>query len=131
MTELVLFVEGQTEEKFVKHTLAPHLAAQGVCAWARILPTRRNPQTGQVLARGGGYFKTWKKELAFHLRDDSRPHLVFTTLFDLYGLPSDFPRLDELLRILDTSKRADDAAQIFAQEFADHRFQPYFQRHEF
>jgi hypothetical protein len=130
MTELVLFVEGQTEEKFVKQTLAPHLAGQGVCAQARILPTCRNRSTGQVLKRGGGYFKTWKREVALHLRD-TRPHLVFSTLFDLYGLPDDFPRFGELLRTADTNKRADDAAGAFAQEFGDPRFCPYFQRHEF
>jgi hypothetical protein len=131
VTELFVFVEGQTEEQFVNRTLAPHLTAKGVYAKARILPTKRDRSTGQILARGGGYFKTWKKELAIHLRSDSRPDLRFTTLFDLYGLPDDFPQLEELFRISDTSTRADAAEKVFAEQFGDSRFCPYFQRHEF
>ena len=131
MTELFVFVEGQTEEQFVSRTLAPHLTGSGVFAKARVLPTKRNSSTGQVLNRGGGFFKTWKKELSIHLRSDARPDLRFTTLFDLYGLPDDFPKLAELLCISDTAKRADVAESVFAEQFGDSRFQPYFQRHEF
>jgi len=131
VTELFVFVEGQTEEQFVSRTLAPHLAGKGVYAKGRILPTKRDRSTGQILARGGGYFKTWKKELAIHLRSDSRSDIRFTTLFDLYGLPDDFPQLEDLLRVLDTSRRADAAANVFAEQFGDSRFCPYFQRHEF
>jgi hypothetical protein len=130
VTELFVFVEGQTEEQFIKHTLAPHLAGKGVFSKARALPTSRNSSTGQVLNRGGGYFKTWERELSLHLRD-SRPDLRFTTLFDLYGLPQDFPRLADLLRIADTTKRAEAVEKVFAEQFGDSRFRPYFQRHEF
>lgn len=43
MIELFIFVEGQTEEQFVKRTLKPYLESAGVFAKPRILPTRRDP----------------------------------------------------------------------------------------
>jgi hypothetical protein len=131
VTDLFVIVEGQTEEQFVKRTLRPHLEGAGVYAQPRILPTKRDPRTGQIVSRGGGYFATWKKQLLIHLRSDSRPRLRFTTLLDLYGLPSDFPDYDRLVQIEDTVKRAEAAEAVLASEFDDLRLIPYFQRHEF
>jgi hypothetical protein len=54
-----------------------------------------------------------------------------TTLFDLYGLPKDFPGLDEHQADKDTNRRCDALQATLGQEFDDPRFIPYLQRHEF
>ena len=52
MTRLLMLVEGQSEEIFVKHTLAPHLAQHGVYVQPPIvLWTKRLPSGGGF--RGG------------------------------------------------------------------------------
>ena len=48
MTRLLMLVEGQSEEIFVKQTLAPHLAGHGVFVQPIVLWTKR-------LGAGGGY----------------------------------------------------------------------------
>lgn len=52
MTRLLILVEGQSEEIFVKHTLTPHLAQYGVFVESPIvLWTKRQPSGGGF--RGG------------------------------------------------------------------------------
>ncbi len=41
MTRLVVIVEGQTEERFVKSVLAPHLDARSVWTTCMIVETKR------------------------------------------------------------------------------------------
>lgn len=130
MIELVVFVEGRTEEAFVKTMLAPHLEAFEVWAWPRPIPTSRDPRTRQATARGGGFFVTWGKEVRQHLLTDSRPELRFTTLWDLYALPRDFPGREELDRCKDTREKARLAEAKLAEAFGDPRLIPYIQRHE-
>jgi hypothetical protein len=130
MTELFVFVEGRTEESFVKALLAPHLATADVHAQVRQLPTSRDERTRQPVSRGGGFFVTWERELRMHLRTDKRPELRFTTLWDLYALPRDFPGRDELARLKGTREKALLAEAKLAEAFGDPRLIPYVQRHE-
>lgn len=88
MTRLLMLVEGQSEEIFVKQTLTPYLAERGVYVQAPIvLWTKRNPSGGGY--RGGA--SSWnqiRKSLA-PLTFDSDAWV--TTLLDFYGLPDDVP----------------------------------------
>ena len=92
MIRLVVVVEGQTEEAFVRNVLKPHLDACGVYTSATIV--------GKVIAqkrghntRGGGRFVHWGQDIERILGGDRSENLRVTTLFDLYGLPDDFPGL--------------------------------------
>ena len=96
MTRLLMLVEGQSEEIFVKHTLAPHLAQHGVYLQSPVvLWTKR-------LAGGGGFrggVSNWSK-----IRRDLLPltrdgDAWVSTLLDFYGLPEDFPGLQDALRL--------------------------------
>lgn len=129
MTELFVFVEGRTEELFVNRLLAPHLATQGLDVKARPLPTSRDPRTKQPISRGGGGFATSKYELSKHLRD-RRPGLRFTTLWDLYGLPRDFPGHQEIIQLKDARQKAPSAESKIAEAFGDARLIPYVQQYE-
>ena len=87
-----MLVEGQSEEAFVKQTLAPWLAQRGVFVQGPIvLWTKRLPAGGGF--RGG--VANWAqiaKNLAPLLRDADA---WVTTLLDFYGLPEDVPGLAE------------------------------------
>jgi hypothetical protein len=82
-----MLVEGQSEEIFVKQTLAPHLAGHGVFVQPIVLWTKR-------LGAGGGYrggVSNWNqiKRSLLPLTFDTDAWI--TTLLDFYGLPEDVP----------------------------------------
>jgi hypothetical protein len=88
VTRLLMLVEGQSEEAFVKQTLAPWLAAHGVFVQGPIvLWTKRLPAGGGF--RGGvANWEQVRKNLQPLLAD---PGAWVTTLLDFYGLPADVP----------------------------------------
>ena len=85
-----MLVEGQSEEAFVKQTLAPWLAQSSVFVQGPVvLWTKRLPAGGGY--RGGvGSWEQVRKNLAPLLRDGDA---WVTTLIDFYGLPEDLPGL--------------------------------------
>lgn len=130
MTRLYVIVEGDTEQEFVKQLLAPHLDARAVWTTPIEVTTKRDRKTGQKLARGGGHWKHWRKDIRTLLRA-AAVDLRVTSLFDLYGLPEDFPKLDECSAERNTVARAGLLEGAMGEDIADHRFIPYVQRHEF
>jgi hypothetical protein len=129
MTRLYVLVEGQTEEGFIKSVLAPHLQERGVFASALIVETSRDAYGRK--RRGGGRWKHWFRDLKRLTGEHGGNQVRFTTLFDLYGLPDDFPGLAEHAADHDSSRRADALAAAMAEAVADHRLIPHLQRHEF
>lgn len=127
---LIVVVEGQTEEEFVKKVLGPHLDDRGVYTSATIVG-KMNAQKRGHRGRGGGHFRHWKKDILRILGGDRNDNLRVTTLFDLYGLPEDFPGLDTHKDDLDTARRCANLEVALGATFKDHRFIPYIQRHEF
>lgn len=83
MNRLYLLVEGQTEETFVRELLAPHYARNGLFITPIIVRTSPGHKGGVT-----GYGKV-KPQLSRLCRQDR--HASVSTLFDLYGLPGDFP----------------------------------------
>ena len=86
MARLLIHVEGQTEETFVKTTLAPHLYENGYTqVGARLLGNARNRRN-----RGG--IKHWevvRRDIERHLKSDAN---AFATLMvDYYALPDSWP----------------------------------------
>ena len=86
MMRILVHVEGQTEETFVKTVLAPHLRQFGDTAVsARLLGNAR-----QRSKRGG--IRRWdsvRKGILNHLRTDRTA--LATTMVDYYGLPHTWP----------------------------------------
>jgi len=83
MNRMYLLVEGQTEETFVRELLAPHYARSGLYITPIIVRTSPGHKGGVT-----GYGKV-KPQLSRLCRQDR--HASVSTLFDLYGLPGDFP----------------------------------------
>lgn len=52
-------------------------------------------------------------------------------MFDLYALPSNFPKYDESKKISDPYKRVEKLEHAFQEDLDEKRFIPYIQLHEF
>jgi hypothetical protein len=122
-------VEGQTEETFVNTVLGPHLAERCVWTSARCVLTSRRRG---VKYRGG--FRTYnqpRNDILSWIKEDQNEDARFTTFFDLYGLPSDFPGYQEALRTSDPYEKVRVLEQALGEDIADPRFIPHLQLHEF
>lgn len=123
--------EGQTEQGFVEDVLKPYLIAKGVTAVKSILVTTNKKKN----ARGG--LVTYKhafNDLSIMIDsniDGEYERHFFTTMFDLYALPDDFPGYDESHKILDRYDRVAAFEKAFFEAIGTERFVPYIQLHEY
>ena len=124
MTEVVVVCEGQTEEVFVGRTLAPALAAKHVLLHPRLFASGGGLTRGRVL-----------RVLRQALRE--RADVYVTTLFDLYGLPVDFPGQSRGAALVNPHDRAAEVEAGFhaavVREVKCHpdQFLPHIQPYEF
>src|SRR5947207_3309346 len=82
MARLLIHVEGQTEETFVKEVLRAHLLSSGYqLVGARIVGNPRNSGICEWSAA--------RKGIINHLKEDAG--CVATTMVDYYGLPPAWP----------------------------------------
>jgi uncharacterized protein CbrC (UPF0167 family) len=138
MIRLHVTVEGQTEQRFVKDVLSSHLAERSVFADARLVLTSKDKRAGREY-RGGfrrtGAYEAAKKDICDWMKADRNADARFTTMFDLYALPDDFPWHAEAARESDPYRRTAALETAFQEdirrELNDPRFIPYIQLHEF
>ena len=125
MVRLNFIVEGQTEETFVKRVLVPHLSELNVFAFVRCVATRHD---GPRFFRGGisGYGKV-KRDITAWLRQDRDPDARFTTMFDVYALPTDFPGQECASSSNDPYERVAILESTMGMDIGDPRFVPYLQ----
>ncbi len=129
MIRLHMVVEGQTEEEFVKSVLAMHLGAFDISTDVRCVETSRRRAT---IYRGGARsYAHVKKDLTLWMKEDHRPDACFTTMFDVYRLPTDFPAFDASRRHADPYRRVGHLEEAFAADLVHPRFVPYLQLFEF
>lgn len=127
---LHILCEGQTEERFVKEVLSPYLQQFQIYPKPILLLTSKKKN-----ARGGmlSYVQA-KRDLTILQRqyhdNDSERHL-FTTMFDYYALPDDFPGFPEASRIQDVRGRISFLENSFSEDIEGSSFIPYIQLHEF
>lgn len=90
MVEVIVFAEGQTEEKFIKQVVAPALRHLQVFVKPQTLNTSQNAKGGAVSF----------DRLKFNARNTLRqsPDSILSTFLDLYALDTDFPAFDESKR---------------------------------
>jgi len=125
MKRVLILVEGQTEERFVKDILNPVFLPQNIVLIPTIVTTK--------IVRSGGRFKGgWvsyvkaKRDLQKLLCDTNA--VAVTTMFDFYGLPQDFPTW---VSSGTCYKKVKAAEQAFASDINSPKFIPYLQLHEF
>lgn len=92
MQKVIVLVEGQTEEKFVKEVLNSHFNNHGKYLMPTIINTRI-VKSGPNFKGGILSYGQVKRDLVRLLGDTSA--CCVTTMFDLYGLPSEFPGRDD------------------------------------
>ncbi len=128
MLKVLVLVEGQSEERFVKDLLSAHLSLRGVFMIPKIVSTKV-VKAGPNFRGGLNSFGQLSRDLKLLLQDSSAK--CITTLIDLYAIPSDFPGFAEA----NTSKTVDARLAILrkrlSERFPDKRFLPYFSTHEF
>lgn len=123
-----VLVEGPTERRFLDAVLRPHL--RPAIDLVSIIVTTRRERSGRKTGRGGGPWKNWRNDLRTLSYEQGDPRVRFTTMIDLYSLPSDFPGIEQLHGMTDTRRRVERAQELMADDIADPRFIPYVQRHE-
>lgn len=126
---LHIIAEGQTEERFVKDTVVSHLSALNVFTDVRCVLTSKDRNKKY---RGGliSYQKA-KSDIRNWLASDANSDARFTTMFDLYALPNDFPGLDEAVKKMNPYEKIEMLEQALFADVNDRRFIPYIQLHEF
>ena len=122
----IILVEGQTEERFVKTVLQPHLLAKRVDLAVTILNTK-TVKDGANFKGGVTNYDKAKNDLT-RLFHDSSAKLV-TTMFDYYALPTDFPGFTS--QAGDCYQKVEHLEHSFAQDINKANFLPYLQLHEF
>lgn len=122
-------MEGQTEETFVNQTLKPHLSHFSIGVSARVVTTKR--KRGAKFRGGLSSYSKAKTDIALWIKEDGNPDVRFTTMFDLYGLPSDFPGYESAAATSDPYQRVEVLEDALRNDITDWRFIPYVQLHEF
>lgn len=129
MRRVVVVCEGETEEEFVLHVLAPGFLGLGLYLEPQMIETSPGHRGGAL------NYDRVKPHLRNILRQKSAP--VVTTLFDLYKLDKRFPGFEQSRSMPDLGQRlallrrelhADVVAAAGCQAG---RFIPYIQPHEF
>ena len=122
-------VEGQTERRFVENVLRPHLADRSIWVAARCVETSRS--RGRKFSGGIRNYDKAKRDIERWTREDQNPDARFTTMFDLYALPGDFPGFDDARQEGDPYARVRLLENALGADISDQRFVPYLQLHEF
>ena len=122
-------VEGQTERRFVENILRPHLADRSIWVAARCVETRRS--RGRKYSGGIRDYTKAKRDIERWIKEDQKSDARFTTMFDLYALPGDFPGYEYARQESDPYARVRLLEDALGEDISDQRFVPYLQLHEF
>lgn len=124
---LYITVEGQSERKFADDVLRPYLASFSIEVKTRVVLTNRK------LGKRGGIldFEKIRGDLVRLMNEDRKLEARFTTMMDLYALPSEFPGWAEAHKKNSPLKRVAVLEESLQEEMGDERFLPYIQLHEF
>lgn len=122
-TRVNILVEGQTEETFVRELLKPHLEGFQVWLTPRIIETSKGHKGGVV-----SYAKIERQVRQWCQQD---PTAKVTTLFDIYGLPTDFPGINNWNANQSPQSKVVALEAAFAADIKQPNLIPYLQLHEY
>lgn len=127
MKRVLILVEGQTEERFVKDVLHPHLLPLDIAPLPKLITTKR-VKAGKHFKGGVTEFKKVEDDLR-RLLGDSAAVLV-TTMLDYYGFPKDFASWHQVVA-KQPHQRVKQLEEAFAAHINNRRFLPYLMLHEY
>ncbi len=121
LKRILVLVEGQTEERFIKDVMCPFLLTFNLAIIPTIVETKK--LVSAPSHKGGGDFSKFKADV-LDLLGDTHASAV-TTLYDFYGFPK-IPDVNEAIY-----KDILQLEAAIAVVINNQRFKPYLQRHEF
>ena len=129
MIRVHVLCEGQTEETFVREVLRSEFAPKNIA----LIPAL----VGKPGHKGGNIkFDRLLKDVELRLLGDRTAYC--TTLFDFYGLPTDFPGKQQAAQKKDAAEKADYLLKALTEKLQQKlgedpliRFIPYVQMYEF
>ena len=125
MKRVLVLVEGQTEESFVRDVLAPHLEPWQIYPTATIIRTGRRA-SGKPFKGGVIGFTQFERQIRNLLGDRDA---TVTTMIDYYRLPEDFPGHGEASG--SGYQNVDRISHALKEHFSSvERFRPYLSLHE-
>ncbi|NTV46234.1 MAG: DUF4276 family protein [Chlorobiales bacterium] len=127
MNRVLVSVEGQTEETFVREVLRQHLWQRNVDIQPVIIATSRVKMGNKFKGGTSTYIKV-RNEVLQLLRDTNA--VAVTTLYDLYQFPTDLPGYITHAAWTGRTK-ATHIEQAFQRDLGSPRFRPQLQVHEF
>jgi len=129
MIRLCLTVEGQTEEGFVRDILLPHLLQFDVLTVTRLVEFSRSK--GRINRGGVRKYVNIKHDILSWAKECSGNDVRFSSMLDLYALPSDWPGFADAREIKDPYTRVRTLETAMGDDLGDWRFTPHIQLHEF
>ncbi|HNL06149.1 MAG TPA: DUF4276 family protein [Chitinophagales bacterium] len=122
-THLYILVEGDAEQRFVEKTLKNYLFNRQIVAYSIKVRTSKGQSGGMT-----NYIRV-KNDIARIVK--THPSAYISTMFDLYGLPNDFPKYETAQLISDPYKKVALLEKSLKEDIYHHLFIPYIQLHEF
>jgi len=135
ISTIKIVAEGQTEQLFVHNTLQSHFSNIMPEIWVSAVIIKTGKKHDTVYRGGVTNYTKIRRETERHLKQSLKKGQIVTTMFDMYGLPTDFPGYAESkemsprdrVKFLEKSFKED-----LSESFDDPRhFVPYIQLHEF
>jgi hypothetical protein len=127
MNQVIILVEGPTEETFIKEVLRPYLQRHNVWVTPTIINTKI-VKDGKNYKGGSVTFGKAQRDLQRILKDTS---IYVTTFFDFYRLETDFPQQDKMPQNVSIYERVAFIENAFEQGINNPHFKAYIQPHEF
>ncbi len=127
MQQVIILVEGPTEEAFVKEVLRPYLQNYKVWLTPTIVNTKIVKE-GKNFKGGSVYFGKVQRDLTRILKDTS---VYVTTFFDFYRLGTDFPMFNQMPINSIIYERIAFLEAAFEKAINNTCFKAYIQPHEF
>ncbi|MFP8645018.1 DUF4276 family protein [Priestia aryabhattai] len=125
--QVMILVEGQTEEAFVNRVLQPYLNEKGIYLSTTMVCTKK--VKGVRRHRGGiADYDQVKRDLSTLLK--SSHFNLITTFLDYYGLPSNFPGQSTLPNG-DCYAKVTHLEKELEQDISNTNFYPFIMLHEF
>lgn len=132
LIRLHITTEGETELNFVKDVLAEHLMINsGIHADARSVLTSKDKRFNRENRGGLSTYQKAKNDIITWMKEDNHPECYFTTMFDFYRLPNDFPGYSQVMRLSDPYEKVHCLEKHFQDDIHAYNFIPYIQLHEF
>ncbi len=127
MNQVIILVEGPTEEGFVKEVLRPFLQRYNVWITPTIINTKI-VKDGKNFKGGSVYFGKVQRDLLRILKDSS---VQVTTFFDFYRLGTDFPQYTQIPQNCHVYERVIFLENALEKTLNNARFKAYIQPYEF